>query len=87
MAEAPLNLIITAEYDRISIKYGRRGIRYAMIEAGHIGQNIFLMAESLGLGSGIVGAFNDEQVIQILNLPKTHEPLLIVPVGYKRNYQ
>ncbi len=85
MANAPLNLIITAEYDRISIKYGRRGIRYAMIEAGHIGQNIFLMAESLDLGSGIVGAFDDEKVIRVLNLPSTHEPLLIVPIGRKRS--
>ena len=84
MAEAPINLVITAEYDRINIKYGRRGVRYAMIEAGHIGQNIFLMAESLGLCAGIVGAFDDENVIRMLSLPKTHEPLLIMPVGRKR---
>jgi nitroreductase len=34
MAQAPLNLVITAEYSRITGKYGQRGIRYAMIEAG-----------------------------------------------------
>ena len=83
MAEAPINLVITAEYDRINVKYGHRGIRYAMIEAGHIAQNIFLMAESLGLGAGIVGAFEDQNVIRTLHLPKTHEPLLIMPVGGK----
>ena len=42
MAKAPLNLVITAEYSRICGRYGERGVRYAMIEAGHIGQNIFL---------------------------------------------
>ena len=83
MAEAPVNLVISAEYSRISVKYGQRGIRYALMEAGHIGQNIFLQAEALELGAGIVGAFDDERVTGILTLPQNHEPLLILPVGYK----
>ena len=83
MARPPLSLVITAEYDRITIKYGNRGVRYAMIEAGHIGQNIFLQAEALGLGAGIVGAFNDEDVARVMGIPRSHEPLLIMPVGYK----
>jgi SagB-type dehydrogenase family enzyme len=83
MAHAPLILIITAEYSRIMGKYGQRGIRYAMIEAGHIGQNIFLQAQSMGLAAGIVGAFKDEEVIKVLGIKKTHEPLLVMPVGYE----
>jgi SagB-type dehydrogenase family enzyme len=83
MSRAPLNLVITAEYDRITSKYGKRGVRYAMIEAGHIGQNIFLQAEGLGLGAGIVGAFHDKDVARAMNIPRSHEPLLIMPVGYK----
>jgi len=84
MARAPLNLVITAEYSRICSKYGERGVRYAMIEAGHVGQNIFLQAEAMGLGAGIVGAFHDISVIQVMNIPNTHEPLLVMPVGYKK---
>jgi SagB-type dehydrogenase family enzyme len=84
MARAPLNLVITAEYNRITLKYGKRGVRYAMIEAGHIGQNIFLQAEGLGLGAGIVGAYDDEAVIRVMEIPRAHEPLLIMPVGHKR---
>jgi SagB-type dehydrogenase family enzyme len=83
MARAPLNLVITAEYDRVAVKYGKRGVRYAMIEAGHIGQNIFLQAEALGLGAGIVGAYADEDLIQVMKIPRSHEPLLILPVGHK----
>jgi len=83
MASAPLNLVITAEYDRICARYGERGVRYALIEAGHMGQNIFLQAEALGLGAGIVGAFQDRQVIQVMHIPTSHEPLLIMPVGHK----
>lgn len=83
MARPPLNLVICVEYDRITARYGDRGVRYALIEAGHIAQNIFLQAEALGLGAGIVGAFQDEAVIQVMGTPPSREPLLIMPVGYK----
>ena len=84
MAAAPVNLVITAEYARICGKYGDRGVRYAMIEAGLVGQNIFLQAEASGLGAGIVGAFHDREVAEVVKIPPSHEPLLIMPVGYKR---
>jgi SagB-type dehydrogenase family enzyme len=82
MASAPLNIVITAEYSRITVKYKERGIRYAMIEAGHIAQNLFLQAEALGLKASVVGAFHDNELIEILKIPRTHEPLLIMPIGY-----
>jgi SagB-type dehydrogenase family enzyme len=82
MAKAPLLLVITAEYGRITGKYGRRGERYAMIESGHIGQNIFLQAEALGLKAGIVGAYQDQKLVETMKLPRAHEPLLVMPVGY-----
>ncbi len=82
IAGAPLNLVITSEYSRITGKYGTRGKRYAMIEAGHVGQNIFLQAEALGLRAGIVGAFHDNDVIRVMKITGSHNPLLILPVGY-----
>jgi SagB-type dehydrogenase family enzyme len=84
MATAPVIFIITAEYKRTTWKYGERGIRYALIEVGHVGQNLFLQAEAMGLGAGIVGAFNDLEVSKVAGLPPKHEPLLIMPVGYKK---
>ena len=83
-AKAPVMFVITAEYARITARYGDRGIRYAQIEVGHVGQNLFLQAEALGLGAGIVGAFNDSEVAKVLGVPRQHEPLLIMPVGYKK---
>lgn len=84
MSYAPITFVITAEYSRIMGKYGQRGVRYAMIEAGHIGQNIFLQSQAMGLEAGIVGAFEDQKVIQVMGIKKTHEPLLLMPVGYKK---
>ena len=83
MAEAPVMFVITAEYRRITGKYGNRGVRYATIEVGHVGQNIFLQAGALGLGAGIVGAFDDAGIAEVIGAKAAHEPLLIMPVGYK----
>jgi len=82
IAKAPVIFVITAEYERITSKYGERGIRYAHIEVGHVGENIFLQAGTLGLGVGIVGAFRDASVAKAIGAPKEHEPLIIISVGY-----
>ncbi len=84
MAEAPIMVIITAEYKRTTGKYRERGIRYVHMEVGHAGENLFLQCVSMGLGAGIVGAFNDDEVAEILGVPPRHEPLLIMPVGHPR---
>lgn len=85
ISNAAGDIVIVCIYERICSKYGQRGKRYAHIEAGHIGQNIHLEAVSLGLGSVPIGAFDDYKVQEVLNLPKDHVPLYIIPVGYINN--
>jgi len=76
---AAINIIIVAHYKRTTRRYGERGIRYVHIDAGHVGQNIYLQATALGLGTVAVGAFRDEEVKKVINVPG--EPLYIFPVG------
>ena len=82
IASAPAVIVITAEYDRITDRYGKRGLRYTHMEVGHVGQNLHLQAETLGLGTVIIGAFRDTEVSTVLQLPRKHEPLYVMPVGY-----
>ena len=82
VASGALDIVICAVYERITSKYGQRGMKYTHIEAGHVAQNIHLQAVALGLGSVPIGAFSDEGVQKTLGLPKDHEPLYIIPVGY-----
>lgn len=82
--EAPLTLVFAAEFARTTRHYGERGIRYVYMEAGHAAQNIHLQAESLGLGSVAVGAFDDDSVSKVLSLPDHLEPVYMVVVGYCR---
>jgi SagB-type dehydrogenase family enzyme len=83
MAEAPVLVVITGEYRRCTARYGERGVRYTHMEVGNVSQNLFLAAEAQGLGAGIVGAFEDKALAQAVKLPPAHEPLLVMPVGYK----
>ena len=80
--DAPVSLIITAEFSRITNRYGKTGIYYAYVEAGHVGQNIYLQTESLGLGTVMVGAFYEREISKVLGLPDQHVPLCVMPVGH-----
>jgi SagB-type dehydrogenase family enzyme len=81
--DAAIDIVISGVYDRITKKYGERGIRYTYMEAGHAAQNAYLQAEALGLGTVVVGAFLDEKVKGVLNLEEVEAPLYIMPVGRK----
>jgi SagB-type dehydrogenase family enzyme len=82
---APIVIIFSAVYKRTTVKYGERGIRYVHIEVGHAAQNVFLQAISLNLGAVVIGAFYDEEVKKILNMPIKEQPLYIIPIGKKQD--
>jgi hypothetical protein len=52
------------------------------MEAGHIGQNIALAAQSLNLGLVTIGAFDDDGVHGVLSLPQVERAYYIIPVGH-----
>jgi len=84
IAEAYLNVIICAIFERTTQRYGQRGIRYVYMEVGHCAQNIHLEAVALGLSSVPIGAYEDNRVKEVLNLKKKIEPLYIIPIGYSK---
>ena len=79
--EAPAVFIVAADYDRTARRYGDRGTRYVHMEVGHASQNICLQAITYGLGTVIVGAFDDDQLKSVLGLPANENPLIIIPAG------
>jgi SagB-type dehydrogenase family enzyme len=78
---APVVMILTAVHDRMTGKYGRRGIQYSHMEVGHAAQNICLQSAARGLGTTVVGAFIDGTVRKVLELPAEEQPLGLMPVG------
>lgn len=84
IAQAPVDIVICALYERTSRRYGRRGERYVHMEAGHVAENIHLQAVALGLAVVMVGAFEDESVRKLMDLAEEVRPLYIIPLGKPR---
>ena len=81
---APAVLLIAGVSERTTARYGKRGRRYVHMEVGHAAQNVYLEATALGLGTVMVGAFDDSEVREALALPADHEPLGLMPIGRRR---
>ena len=74
-------VVFAAVPERTARKYGERAVRYVHMETGHAAQNLFLQAGALGLDTVPVGAFDDNAVTSLLQLPADTRPLLLMPVG------
>jgi len=79
--DGPVCFVISAVYERTAKKYKDRAVRYAILEAGHAAQNIYLQAAALNLGAVVLGAFSDAKVKSLLNMPEEESPLYVMPVG------
>ncbi len=85
VGNSPVTIIITARFERSTRKYTDRGYRYTYIECGAIGEHIFLQTVSLGMGTVMVGAFNDDKLNEFLGIDgKEEASLLIMPIGWPK---
>lgn len=76
-------VLVTAVFDRTLHKYGARGYRYILLEAGHVAQNLCLLATERGLASLCVGGFMDGAVNRALDLePRTEATVYCVGIGH-----
>ncbi len=73
LGQANLVLVFTAIFQRLRWKYQERTYRYALLEAGHLGQNVYLAATSMGMGACAVGAFLDDDLNAMLGVDGQHE--------------
>jgi SagB-type dehydrogenase family enzyme len=82
LGQASICFILSAIFQRTRWKYHERTYRYVLLEAGHIGQNLYLAATSMGLGACAVGAFLDDELNDLLGLDGEEEAALyVISVG------
>lgn len=75
-------LALSAIFQRTQRRYGERAHRYILFEAGHIAQNTYLVATSMGLGACAIGAFYDNEFNRVLGLDGKNESVLyLIAVG------
>ncbi len=82
LGQASVCFVISAIFQRTQWKYHERTYRYVLMEAGHMGQNLYLGATSLGLGACAIGAFLDDALNHLLGLDGQKEAALyLITVG------
>lgn len=75
-------LIFTGVFERTQAKYGERGYRFVLLEAGHAAQNVLLCAQSLGLAAAPIGGFCEDALGAAMGLDREKEsPVYAVLLG------
>jgi len=89
VGQAPLLLVIVREKPNMSSKIGGtiKNKDYSLIDIGIAAENICLQAKAEGIGSCIIGWFDERMLRKILNIPKTKRVELIISLGYSLSEQ
>lgn len=74
--DAAMAFMMTAVFWRNQNKYGERGYRYILLEAGHIGQNVYLVSEALGLKCCALGGTKDEELEKLIDIDGVTESVV-----------
>lgn len=68
--------LISAIFQRTMFKYQERGYRFVLLDAGHVAQNLCLIATSMNLGVVLVGGFLDDELNRILKIDGVNETVV-----------
>jgi nitroreductase len=80
---APLVIVVCANTSRSAKFYGSRGVNlYCLQDTAAAIQNMLLLSKSKKIGSCWIGAFSEDAVSEILNIPSSIRPIAIIPFGY-----
>ncbi|MET0553030.1 MAG: SagB/ThcOx family dehydrogenase [Vicinamibacteria bacterium] len=74
--------VLTAVFERTLFKYSDRGYRFVLLDAGHVAQNLCLLASACGLGAVCLGGFYDDEVNALVGADGVDESAVyMVAVG------
>ncbi|MGQ9781379.1 MAG: nitroreductase family protein [Nitrososphaeria archaeon] len=81
---APVVIIVCYTPRSVLARYGEEGRFGGILAMGAAIENILLSAVNLGLGACWVSGFRAEELTSIFNLPRSVEPVSIIPIGYPK---
>ncbi len=86
--EAPVVIVVVANLKKIGLKYRERGKEvYSLQDTAACIQNMLLMAHDLGLGACWIGAFEEDKVGSIVQLPEDVRPVAMITLGFPLSYK
>ena len=84
VSKTSIVILISGVLERTKLKYGERGYRYALLDIGHLGQNIYLSCASLELAIMTTCGFFDDEVNKLLRIDGVDETAMYVAFIGKR---
>lgn len=81
ISKAGIIIILTAVFKRTTVKYGNRGYRHIMVEAGQLGQNFYLVSSALNIGCCAVAGFVDKKLNRLLDIDGINESVVYVLIA------
>lgn len=86
--KSPVVIVVCADTEKSKLKYKERGEKlYAIQATASCIQNMLLVAHDLGLATCWVGAFEDNEISEILNLPERLKPVAIITLGFPYGHE
>lgn len=74
--QASCIILVTATFNRNTIKYGLRGYRHVLVESGHLGQNFYLVGSALDLSLCAIGGYLDDRLNHLLDIDGITETVI-----------
>jgi len=88
VSESIVTIVLTGSFSRTKAKYGPVGYRFALLEAGHLAQNLLLTAEALGMGGVPLGSFLDDRLDEFLGVDGVNESALYpIALGHPATHE
>ena len=83
-SQAPILVVLILERPNIKSRFGEiiKDKKFTIMDLGISASHFCLQAASDGLGSCMIGWFNESRVKELLNIPKNKRPMLIITLGY-----
>jgi nitroreductase len=82
VGRAPVVIVVCADAEQSAQRYRRRGRElYCLQDTAAATVHILLAAVALGFAACWVGAFDERQAARVLNLPRRHRPVVMLPIG------
>lgn len=82
---APVTLYMSSNYLKPQEFFDAEDAKQVTLqESGHIGQNLYLQAESLGLGLVVMGGFDPDIAREVLGLTEDDNVIYLVPIGNRK---
>lgn len=81
--QAPVVIVMAAVYGKSAVAFPDTYKESTLLEGGHIGQNIYLQVESLGMSTVVMAGFDAVAVRDNLKLDAAELPIYLIPVGHR----